>query len=63
MDTTLFYRKQAMEEQPPYMPTFFPEDTGDSELPEEMVDEKLFSFKEPSIQYEEEASSTKKAKR
>ncbi|KAK2180362.1 hypothetical protein NP493_446g01040 [Ridgeia piscesae] len=63
MDTTLFYRKQAMEDQPPYMPTFFPEDTGDSDLPEEIVDEKLFSFKEPSIRYEEEASTTKKAKR
>ncbi len=63
MDTTLFYRKHAMEEQPPYMPTFYPEDAGDSALPEEILDEKLFNLKDPSILYEEEMKVVKKAKR
>ena len=41
------------------MPTFFPEDVQEP-LPEELFDEKLFKFTDPTIIYEEEKQITKK---
>lgn len=47
-DTSLFYRREAMLQTPPIMPTFFPGDEGENQ-DEELFDEELFQFNQPSI--------------
>ena len=53
MDTSLIYRKEAFADNPPYMPTFYPEDAEADGRTESFADD-LFRFTEPTIVYEEE---------
>ena len=39
-----------MNESPPYMPTFYPEDANE-ELPEDIYDKDLHQFSDPTITY------------
>jgi len=57
-DTSLFYRREAMLQTPPIMPTFFPGDEGENQ-DEELFDEELFQFNQPSITI----ADTEKAKK
>ena len=59
MDTVLPLRKPNPEDPPP-MPTWYPEDATDP-LPEEYLDEDLYDFNDPTITYEEDTKIAKKS--
>lgn len=51
-DTILRYRREEMLKKPPIMPTFFPGDEAEA-LEEEIFDEGLFQFSQPTITFAE----------
>lgn len=52
MDTSVAERRQSMATHPPLMPTYYPGDLED--IPEELYDEDLFQFNEPTISFDQE---------
>lgn len=56
MDTVLPLRRRTMNDLP--MPTWFPEDENEA-LAEELFDDELFQFTQPTITYEETQQKSK----
>lgn len=48
-DTIIRNRKREMMENPPYNPTFYPDQDAQEELPEDILHEDLFPLSDPSI--------------
>ena len=61
-DSVLPLRRRLMLDEPPFMPTFYPDLDSKEPLPEELNHESLFDFSAPSIVYEEDKSKKKKVK-
>ena len=60
-DTKLFYRRDRLTALPPVMPTFYADDVTEP-LPEEIFDEKLYKFTDPTIVFPETEKLKQKKK-
>ena len=55
MDSRLVHHRLAFMDNPPHLPTWYPDDAPD-DMPEELFDEQLFQFASPSVTFEETKS-------
>ena len=58
-DTKLRHKRAHFVNDPPHMPTFYPDLDADEPLPEEISHESLFDYDSPSIEYEDEEKDKK----
>ena len=53
LDTFIYPKRKLMNENPPPMPTFYPEEDAVPDTPENLYHEKLFSYDDECVSYED----------